>query len=145
MFTVVLIQVLVTFMITGLSWYVQIAQYPLFQYVSEADFKNFHFQHVARTNVVIMALLPAEMVTSAITAYYGFPGLSHRSWILGFMLTLAICLCTALIQIPLHSKLSKGKDVQAIRKLVHSHWIRTLLWSLRTALLLLWVSVSHQA
>ncbi|NBX67749.1 MAG: hypothetical protein EBR01_02150 [Proteobacteria bacterium] len=144
MSTVVLLQALSTFLLTGLSWFVQVVHYPLFNLVPKSEFSKFHSAHVARTNLLILVLLPIEVVTSAFTAYYGSPGLTHHEWILGFVLTLSICICTATVQMPIHAKLAQEKDDELIRRLVLSHWIRTILWSAHTALLIK-VSVSPQA
>jgi len=142
--TVVLLQALSTFLLTGLSWFVQVVHYPLFHWVPKNEFPKFHSAHVARTNILILVLLPIEVVTSAFTAYYGAPGLNHYEWILGFILTLSICICTAAVQMPIHAKLAQEKNDHLIRQLVLSHWIRTILWSAHSALLIR-VSVSLQA
>lgn len=135
MAVVVLLQIISTFLLTGLTWYVQLVHYPLFHFIPKADFKQFHLGHVTRTNLIVLTFLPIEVFTSAITAYYGFPGLSHNQWILGFLVSVAICLCTIVIQMPLHAKLSQEKTDEVIDRLVLSHWIRTALWSMRVALL----------
>jgi hypothetical protein len=36
--------------------------------------------------------------------------------------------------VPQHAKLTGGFDEHAIRKLVHTNWIRTILWSVKSAL-----------
>ena len=132
---VVLMQIVSTFLLTGLSWYVQLVHYPLFHFVSASEFHQFHKAHVSRTNVIVLTLLPIEIVTTCITAVYGFPGLTHAQWILGGVLLLGICLLTITVQMPLHTKLSTQKSEDNIEKLTRSHWIRTALWSLRLALL----------
>jgi len=135
MAVVVLLQILSTYLLTGLSWYVQLVHYPLFHFVPKAEFQQFHLNHVARTNVIVLFLLPIEVVTSALTAYYGFPGFTRMHWVIGLILIAAICLCTAVVQMPLHKKLSQEKKEEWIERLVLTHWIRTALWTARTALL----------
>ncbi|MBM4303946.1 MAG: hypothetical protein FJ112_06430 [Deltaproteobacteria bacterium] len=132
---VVLLQIFSTFFLGGLSWFVQWVHYPLFHQVGEADFKQFHKKHVALTNGIICALLPMEIVTTSLTAYYGYPGLTQTEWWLGSLMLILIVLSTFLVQIPLHKKLSEGKSKTAINSLVLSHTFRTMLWSLRALLL----------
>lgn len=131
----ILLQITATFILTGLSWFVQRVHYPLFHWVPQSEFQQFHLEHVSRTNLLIFSLLPIELFTSALAAFYGFPGLSHMQWTIGFVLLLGICLSTILIQIPIHSKLSQEKTEELIHRLVLTHWIRTALWSTRTILL----------
>jgi hypothetical protein len=132
---VVLLQIISTFLLTGLSWYVQLVHYPLFHFVSSSEFHQFHKAHVIRTNVMVLSLLPIEIITTCLTALYGFPGLTHTQWMFGAVLLLGICLLTVTVQMPIHNKLSNEKSKDDIEKLTRSHWIRTALWSLRLALL----------
>ena len=44
---------------------------------------------------------------------------------------------TALVQVPLHRRLSAGWDDRAIRTLVASNWVRTAAWTARAVILLL--------
>ena len=43
---------------------------------------------------------------------------------------------TFLIQVPLHNSLSKEKDIEKLLRLVHTNWIRTILWTVRSALMI---------
>ena len=49
-----------------------------------------------------------------------------------------IWLSTALVQVPRHSQLSRGYDAKVIGELVGSNWLRTVAWTLRAGLVLLW-------
>ena len=46
----------------------------------------------------------------------------------GFLLA-AIWVTTALVQVPLHRRLSEGYDASSGRRLVTTNWLRTALWS----------------
>ncbi len=134
---IVLIQVFATFFLAGLSWFVQWVHYPLFHYVSESTFSDFHKAHVVRTQVLIFLLLPVEIVTSAMTAIYGFRGLAHSLWVVNFIFVIGICLSTLFIQMPIHRQLSLEKSSKLIDLLVLSHGLRTALWTFRSAFLAL--------
>jgi hypothetical protein len=43
----------------------------------------------------------------------------------------AVWITTALVQVPLHRRLSAGYDEPTGRRLVRTNWVRTALWSLR--------------
>jgi hypothetical protein len=42
---------------------------------------------------------------------------------------------TIFLQVPCHNRLLSGFDLDTYRRLVNTNWIRTLLWSLRGAVL----------
>ena len=47
---------------------------------------------------------------------------------------------TALVQVPLHDRLRAHYTDIAARRLVATNWIRTIAWSLRAALVVLWAN-----
>lgn len=47
----------------------------------------------------------------------------------GLGLVAAIWATTGLVQVPLHRRLSRGHDPSAIRRLITTNWIRTVLWT----------------
>jgi hypothetical protein len=52
------------------------------------------------------------------------------------ILLVAIWLSTMLLQVPEHGRLSAGYVADAHRRLVATNWIRTVAWTLRSAILL---------
>jgi len=42
---------------------------------------------------------------------------------------------TALVQVPLHSRLAREHDREVARRLVTSNWVRTIAWTLRGLIL----------
>jgi hypothetical protein len=59
--------------------------------------------------------------------------------IIGLALVIALWVSTWALQIPQHTTLARGYDAAAQRFLVSSNWLRTLLWSIRSGLLLYWL------
>ncbi len=51
-------------------------------------------------------------------------------------LVLLLWLITGLVQVPLHERLGQARDEALMVRLVRGNWIRTALWSARSALLL---------
>lgn len=73
------------------------------------------------TALVLLADRPATMgVVSA--------------WMAASLLGLAL-LSTVLVQVPLHSRLAAGHDVDAARRLISTNWVRTFAWTARAVLL----------
>jgi lysylphosphatidylglycerol synthetase-like protein (DUF2156 family) len=54
----------------------------------------------------------------------------------GLAFVVVIWLSTFLLQVPCHTRLSQGFDVQTHAQLVSTNWIRTLAWSARAAVAL---------
>jgi hypothetical protein len=51
----------------------------------------------------------------------------------------ALWVTTALVQVPLHRKLSNDPSTRTMRRLVATNWIRTIGWTLRGGLVILMV------
>lgn len=123
-----------TFAMTGIIWLVQLVQYPGFRRVRVAEFGEFHRHHCASIGMVVGPLMVVELLTGLLLAAVGEP-----SWFWHGMLglLLALWLSTGLRQGPLHSRLSReGPQPELVRALVRSNWLRTILWSARSAGLL---------
>lgn len=119
---------------TGLIWFVQIVHYPLFALIDESDFKEFHHEHTKKTTWVVAAPMMIELVSSGLAIFFS-KDLSILVLIMSFSMVFLIFLSTAILQVPLHNRLSLGKNLDLIRKLVLTNWIRTFLWTGKTLLL----------
>jgi len=129
-----IVQAAATFGMTAVIWMVQLVQYPAFARVGTADFAAFHRHHCSAIGWVVGPLMASEMLTALLLAYAGEPAWFWRSMLGGLLL---IWLSTALWQGPLHGKLAvMGPQSDLVRQLVRSNWLRTLLWSARSAGLL---------
>ena len=125
------VQAAATFGMTGVIWMVQLVQYPGFARVGASEFAQFHRHHCQAIAWVVGPLMTAEILTSALLAYAGEPAWFWRSMFGGLVL---IWVSTALWQGRLHGKLATmGPQAELIRWLVRSNWLRTLLWSARSA------------
>jgi hypothetical protein len=59
--------------------------------------------------------------------------------LIGLAFVIALWVSTWALQIPQHTTLARGYDTSAQRFLVTSNWLRTVLWSVRSGLLLYWL------
>ena len=127
-------QAAATFAMTGLIWLVQLVQYPGFRHVGTADFANFHRHHCRAIGWIVGPLMVLELLTALLLAVGGEPAWFWRS-MLGVLLV--IWISTALWQGPVHGKLAVvGPQPELVCQLVRSNWLRTFLWSARSAGLL---------
>ena len=123
----------VTLILVGLIWTIQLVHYPLFRYVDPKQWAAFHGQHARRITWLVALLMPLELAFACLLVLQR----PAPAPILGLLLALAIWVCTALVQVPLHARLAEGLDPAVHQQLVRSNWIRTVLWTLRGVLAVL--------
>jgi hypothetical protein len=125
-----------TLFLTGLVWELQAVQFPLMLRAGGLDFPSY-VKHQRTRNTLLMAPV---MLVELITGLWllADPHLPHRDVFHGALLILIIWVVTFAVIIPLHSKLGRGYDQSAVRTLIRRNWIRTVCWTLRSAILL-WV------
>ena len=127
-----LIHLLLTSFMTGLIWLVQIVHYPLFTFVDKSSYRHFQKAHMLRVGLLVIPIMGIELITGFLHLHK-FNNYTLLLWNTG-MLCL-IWLVTFGIFTFIHATLREGFDGTLIRKLILFNWIRTFLWSLRTALL----------
>lgn len=133
--TLLLIQFTATALMTGIIWFVQIVHYPLFGSVPAESFTRYEQSHTVRTGAVVAPLMLLELATAASLPLLRTPVAFTPTYSAALGCLAVIWASTFLIQVPLHGVLEKRHDEAAIRRLVATNWIRTLLWSLRLGLL----------
>ena len=128
------VQAAATFSMTGVIWLVQLVQYPGFGRVGASEFGGFHRHHCRSIGMIAGPLMGLEMLTSLLLAVAGQPEWFWRG-MLGALLL--VWLSTALWQGPLHGRLAReGPRPDLVRALVRGNWLRTFLWTVRSAGLL---------
>ena len=121
-------------MMCGLIWYVQLAQYPSLRMIEESRFREAHGFHSTRIAWIVVPVMLTELVTSIRLVMR--PSMFPESWTWSlFAMTVVLWLSTICIQIPLHNRLGRGKDLATIDRLVATNWIRTALWTAKSACL----------
>ena len=124
-------QAAATFGMTGIIWLVQLVQYPGFRHVGAAEFGTFHRHHCRSIGPVVGPLMVLELLTALLLAVAGEPA---WFWRVMLGLLLVIWISTALWQGPLHGRLSReGPRQDLLRALVRGNWLRTFLWTARSA------------
>lgn len=121
---------------TGAIWVIQIVHYPTFNFVADARFQSFHQFHSKQITWIVAPMMVLELMSGLVLSF-----LVQGIWIFQFILILLIWLATFFISVPLHNKLGIQRDENVNSKLVVTNWIRTLLWTLRTVLILFTVTI----
>jgi hypothetical protein len=116
-----------TLFLTGVAWVLQVVQLPLFSKTAPPGFVEGH----RRRNTILMAVpMFVELVTSV------------WLWqVAALALVLVIWIVTFVWYIPAYSRLARG-NAGAIRQLTGWHWVRTLCWTGRSAIML-WITAGR--
>lgn len=132
---VVLAHAAATWFMTGLIWTIQVVHYPLFARVGARGFEGFEAEHSRRITALLAVPWPLEVVTAVWIAVSPGP-VPRVAAVVGALLAGAVAVVTVLVQVPLHQRLGEGYDPAAHRRLVATNWVRTALWSARSAIAL---------
>jgi len=124
---VLVLQALASLNLMGLIGCIQWIHYPMFARLDKPEFAASVRWHGERITWLVGPWMLLELICSALL--YLFPPWPSSVFGWGLGLVAALWLSTGLLQVPLHSRLSQGYDPLAVRRLVASNWLRTLLWS----------------
>jgi hypothetical protein len=118
---------------------IQRVHYPLMHSVDEPRFVEFEKSHTERIGQIVAPPMLLEVFTlTALCAVQS--GWVERGWqSLGWLLLVIIWGSTFFVQVPIHNALVRGKDASLIDRLVYTNWIRTVAWTMRGAIALIYV------
>jgi hypothetical protein len=122
----------------GLIWVVQLVHYPMFDGLDSTTFRKSHAFHSRR----ILWIVGPAMLSEFCLAGLLFFERGLRDWpaATGFGLVLWIWAVTVFIMVPIHQRLERsGFRPEIHRALVRWNWLRTLAWSARAAICLVWL------
>ena len=131
-----------TLAMTGIIWFVQVVHYPLFANVGADGFARYEALHATRTGWVVAPLMVVELATALalLVPSWRPAGVSGVSAWVAAGLVGVIWLSTAFMQVPLHDRLAGCFDAAVVERLVATNWIRTIAWTLRSGIVLWWMS-----
>ncbi len=121
-----------TLFMTGVIWIIQRVHYPSFLYVSEDNFKNFETFHIKRITPIVAITMLIELTTATflVTRH-------HNLLYINFICLVFIWMSTFIFSVPLHKQLTNQYSIKLINKLILTNWPRTILWSIRSILLII--------
>lgn len=133
----ILVNLVLTSMLTCLIWLIQILHYPSFRYVSHEAFTSFEAFHTRSISYIVMPLMLAELGTSIYLFVF-----NPKSYLFGICLLIVVLIwaSTFLFSIPCHNILSQRHDSAIIEKLISTNWFRTILWTSKFLILIKGVS-----
>lgn len=128
--------------LAGLIWVIQIVHYPM---LAELDPQRAAAACARHANAITPIVAPAMLIELAaavlILPPVGLlqPAASLVPWLwISFALLVVVWISTFAVQVPLHNRLQKQAsgtiDMEGVRLLVRTNWIRTVCWSARALL-----------
>ena len=139
--TVLLAALVSASFMAGLSWFVGVVHYPLFDGVGAAGWTAYHRRHSDRTAVVVVAPMVVELGAAtwivAARPDQVSPGLAA----MGLAVAVGAWLLTAAAA-RLHRRLGGGLDPRAHHALLATHHARTVLWTAHAAVGVLMVAAA---
>lgn len=141
----VLINLILSAMLTGLIWTIQMVHYPGFLVVGTENFLAYQQQHMRTVSYIVIPLMLSELA-AAFFLLMRYPTPHSAEVYLATAMVVIIWLTTMLVSSPLHSKLAaQGYNAQLINWLIATNWLRTAAWSTRTGILVLlaWQLIKH--
>ena len=132
---ILLANLALTLLLTGLIWTIQLVHYPLFPLVGATGLEAYVREHGRRIGVLVGPLMGLELLAGAALALRppaGCPG-----WAAWAALALAgvVWGVTAVLFVPLHRRLGEAAQSRDLALLVRANWVRTAAWSARAGLL----------
>ena len=109
-----------------LIWLVQIIIYPGMHGWDHSRFETLHRVYYRRIAFIVGPLMPAQ----AVVALYQLAVVRDFITLTQVMLIGLVGVATVFISMPLHRRLSRGYDVEAVNQLIRTNWLRTAGWSL---------------
>jgi hypothetical protein len=120
---------------TGLVWFVQIVHYTLLHHVGTTSFHHYEADHTRRTSPVVAPVMLFELASGVWLALAPPTGVESTLLLANAVLLAVIWGSTFVLQTPLHRQLSRGFAADRVDRLVSTNWIRTAVWTVRSALL----------
>jgi len=140
MSVIFLLNLVLSFIAVGLIWTIQLVHYPSMRFIPKERFVEYHNFHSIRISFLAMPLMLTELGTSLMLFYQNYNNAIQTIFLINLVIVVLIWLSTFLIQVPLHNALSKEKQSEKLSKLICTNWIRTILWTARSILMILFLA-----
>ncbi len=126
---VLVITLLATAMMAGLSWFISVVHYPLFALVGPPEWRGYHAAHTSRTTWVVVVPMVVELLGSALLVFHRPDGVGAAPVLAGLAAALGAWSVTFAYSVGDHGRLADGYDRSVGQRLVRYHHVRTALWS----------------
>jgi hypothetical protein len=130
-----ILNLLATWMMVGVIWFVQIVHYPLLAVVSIESASSVAVQHQQRTAWVVMIPMTVEGFSTLALLKWVPEGVAWwLPWVNALFLAVALG-CTVFLSVPRHERMASNPTPSLGRELVLTNWPRTIAWTARGIIL----------
>jgi hypothetical protein len=130
-----LLNLALALLLTGLIWTIQWVHYPLFLQVGQDAFKGYHHAHNMAITPLVAPLMVVELGAAFALIFARPSGTPGWTLWLSVGLVLLAWFSTFLLSVPSHDRLGQGFVRGELQFLVSTNWIRTIAWTARSFLL----------
>lgn len=143
LFLILLVQVLTTWTLLGILWFVQVVHYPLFRRIKE-NFVQYERANLRKTAALLLPLLFIDLITNVMLVISLEKG--PYTFLISFALAMNIItwFSAFFFQIEQHHELSMHFSKNIIHKLVKTNWVSTIAWTVKAALIFTLVFIMKQ-
>lgn len=132
---VLLLDVIASWTMVGLIWFVQVVHYPLLAVVPVEAARSVAVVHQRRTAWVVMAPMAVQGFASLALLKWVPVGVDQwMPWVSAACVGIAL-LSTVLLSVPRHARMAENPTSTIGHELVMTNWPRTIAWSLSGILL----------
>ena len=142
LFLILLLQVLTTWTLLGILWFMQLVHYPLFKRIKE-NFVKYEKEHLKRTAAFLVPLLVIDFALNVMLVISLEKG--PYTFLISFALAMNIItwLSAFFFQIEQHQTLSTHFSKSIVHKLVKTNWVSTIAWTIKSALVCALIIAIH--
>jgi len=126
-----LVHVILTALLTGLIWSLQIVYFPSMVGWQQESFKDLQTVGLLRTGIVLLPLMLFEGISAGLLLMFCPRGVPAWFMWVGMGLIAGIWLSSYFILYAAQARLDLGWDAQTHAQLVDGNWVRTVLWTVR--------------
>ncbi|MCB1106845.1 MAG: hypothetical protein KDK76_01970 [Chlamydiia bacterium] len=130
-----LVQLVVTWMVVGIMWFLQVVHYPLYRKIKEG-FVEYERSHIRRVACLLGPIMLVEAITAILLMGISTEGTLTMLAGANLIVLILIWLSTFLFQVSQHQKLSIRFSHNILQGLINCNWIRTLLWTLKGGIMI---------
>lgn len=134
----VLMQLVCSWMMIGIIWFMQLVHYPLYAKIKEG-FIEYERSQIRRVAFLVGPIMLIEAITSIILVGVAPIGIQTKLAALNLILLIFIWISTFLFLMGTHQKLSIRFSKKVLHVLIASNWIRAILWTMKGFLIILMI------
>ena len=128
-------QFVLTWMLVGLTWFVQLVHLPLLKKIKEG-FVEYERSYLKRVSFLVGPLMFFEVISAVFLFRLAKRGMESHLATTNLIALIVIWLSIFLFQVVLHQKLSIRFSRKTLDALVATNWVRTILTTLKGIVML---------